>query len=307
MFNWLGAKTEPGVVGVGLHSDGVSLICVQRGRDGSVFIPFWEFRPWCDGEALDDLITRLADEHKLSARSCATFLDPSDYRVMLADTPEVPDAELNEAMRWRVKDLVDFDVTQAVVETFSFPGGSGNQERQQRYVVVAEQQALQRRIRLLEQAGVNLDVVDVPELAIRNLAERAAGDVATALLYLNDNYGLLTLTHGTTLYMSRSINIGTANLLNVQDRRPLLDNILAEIQRSLDYFSSHFRHDTIEQLLLAPMPAHLPGMDEYFGDRLGVKVRAIRLAELAQWHQPIIGDVEPRCAMTLGVALRQVH
>lgn len=307
MFNWLGAKTEPGVVGVGLHSDGVSLICVQRGRDGAVVIPFWEYRPWRDGEALDDLIARLAVEHKLSARSCATFLDPSDYRVMLADTPDVPEAELNEAMRWRVKDLVDFDVIQAVVETFSFAGGAGNQDRQQRYVVVAEQQALQRRIRLLEQAGVNLDVVDVPELAIRNLAERAAGDVATALLFLSDNYGLLTLTRGATLYMSRSINIGTVNLLNAPDRRTLLDNVVAEVQRSLDYFSSHFRYEAIEQLLVAPMPAQLPGLDEYFGDRLGVKVRVVRLAELAQWHQPIIGDVEPRCAMTLGVALRRMH
>lgn len=307
MFNWLGAKAEPGFVGVGLHSDGVSLICVQRDRQGTVTVPFWEYRPWLDGEVLDDVVTRLAVEHKLSTRSCVTFLDPSDYRVMLADAPEVPAAELNESMRWRVKDLVDFDITQAVVETFPFAGGVGNQEHQQRYVVVAEQQALLRRIRLLEQAGINLDIVDVPELAIRNLAVLAAGDEATALLYLGDNYGLLTLTRGATLYMSRSINIGTVNLLNAQDRRPLLENVVAEVQRSLDYYSSHFRHDVIEKLLLAPMPAQLPGMDEFFGDRLGVKVSAIRLASLAQWQQPIISDAEPRCVLTLGVALRQVH
>lgn len=307
MFNWPGSKTAPGMVGIGVHSDGVSVVSVQHHRDGSVNVPFWEFRPWRDGEALDELINHIATEYRLGARRCATYMDPSDYRVLLTDAPDVPEAEINEAMRWRIKDLVDFDVIRAAIESFAFAGTTGHADQQQRYVVVAEEQALQRRIRQLEQAGVNIEVVDVPELAIRNLAHRAAGDVATGMLTLNDTYGLLTLTRGATLYMSRVINIGTNDLANAADRRPLLDNIVAEVQRSLDYFASHFRQDTIEQLLLAPLPLNLPGMDEYFGGRLGVDVRGVQLETLAHWQQPIISEAAPRCAMTFGVALRQSH
>ena len=57
----------------------------------------------------------------------------------------------------------------------------------------------------------------------------------------------------------------------------------------------------------APLPLHLPGMDEYFGGRLGVDVRGVQLETLAHWQQPLESEAAPRCAMTFGVALRQLH
>src|SRR5579859_7031424 len=59
----------------------------------------------------------------------STVLTPEDYQLALVEAPEVPPAELRAAMRWRLKDSIDFRVEDAVIDVFDIPdqnrGGNG--------------------------------------------------------------------------------------------------------------------------------------------------------------------------------------
>jgi len=81
------------------------------------------------------------------------------------------------------------------------------------YVVVARAATVKKRIEQLEQSGVNLEVIDIPELAMRNIAARLPEDkTGLVTLYFSTHQCLITLTHQATLYLTRTIDFGFRDL-----------------------------------------------------------------------------------------------
>ena len=51
----------------------------------------------------------------------STVLRTDDYQLALVEAPDVPPAELRAAMRWRLKESIDFRVEDAVIDVFDVP------------------------------------------------------------------------------------------------------------------------------------------------------------------------------------------
>jgi hypothetical protein len=105
-------KRAPGSgsqVGVFVTPDGVAAAQVSPGTSGKPRLERCVFEPR-DGQ---DPLARVAS--RLSARRAATVsvLDSSAYRLLLVEAPDVPPEELRAAVRWRIKDLIDFHVDEA--------------------------------------------------------------------------------------------------------------------------------------------------------------------------------------------------
>lgn len=305
---WHRRKGQGGLAGVGIHPDGVSFVQVERPEQGAPAVATWDFRRVTDGADFATVLAQLANDRGLRRLHCTTLLDPFDYRLLAAEAPPVPPEELADAMRWRVKDLLDFDIQDATLEIFPSPVKPSGTDVKPVYVVVAHNTALRQRIHLLDGANINVDVVDIPELALRNVASLLdTQDRGVALLCLAENSGFITLTRRDVLYMSRTLNVALDELRDTTERAPLLDRIVLEVQRSLDYYVSHLRQAPVDRLMLAPLPTGFPGLDSYFSDRLGIPVSLLKLNELAQWQVAIPPEIEPRCLATFGAALRPVH
>ena len=105
-----------------------------------------------------------------SARVCTTVLDQAEYSLLLTEAPDVPVEELRAAMRWRVKDLIDFHINDATLDVFDVPGERVAGRARQMYAVAARSAVIQKRVDLLDAANINLQVIDIIELAQRNLA-----------------------------------------------------------------------------------------------------------------------------------------
>src|SRR6202050_2453897 len=98
----------------------------------------------------------------------STVLRPEDYQLALVEAPDVPPAELRAAMRWRLKESIDFRVEDAIIDVFDVPDQNRGGHGRMMYAVAARRSAVDRHAGAL--AGVTaLDVVDVPELCLRNL------------------------------------------------------------------------------------------------------------------------------------------
>jgi MSHA biogenesis protein MshI len=77
------------------------------------------------------------------------------------------------------------------------------------YVVAARAQPLREMVERVRAAGLNLWKIDVAELALRNLVETAeTGPETVAGLYLMPERGMLQITRGDLLYLSRSLDYG---------------------------------------------------------------------------------------------------
>ena len=122
----------------------------ERGRAGSV-------------RARAEPLAEPARAHGQRARS-------RGYRLLLVEAPDVPADELRAAVRWRIKDLIDFHIDDAVIDVFEMPPHARGGPQRMMYAVTAKAEVVKREIERIESAGLKLGVVDIPELSLRNIA-----------------------------------------------------------------------------------------------------------------------------------------
>ena len=297
-------RPNVGLTAISLLADGVCLVQVERHGANRPRLSVCELQTLTSGDE-GKILAQLSSQHNLKRARCTTVLGSGDYQLLLTEAPDVSADELKQALRWKIKDLIDFHINDATLDVFDLPGASPEAKAREMYAVAARNEAIQRRVDLLTGAGIGLDVIDIPELAQRNLAALLPEDSAgVVLLSLQDKSGLITITRQGYLYLSRALNIGHESLRMAADPAMYFDHIVLEVQRSLDYFESHFREAPIRHLMLAPVAAPLPGFMEYLGANLNVAVGNMDLTQLLDSDVQLPLALQARCFTTIGAALR---
>jgi MSHA biogenesis protein MshI len=242
---------------------------------------------------------------KLPARggSTVSVLDPAAYRLLLVEAPDVPPDELRAAVRWRVKDLIDFHVDDAVIDVFEMPPHARGGPRRMMYAVTARADVVKREIERAEGAGFKLDVVDIPELSLRNLAALLESGRGSALLYLSERRGTLLLVRQGVLYLARNIETGVATLAEAGElRAELVAGLALEVRRSLDYLESHYEQTSILKLHVSGLTA--PDR-EAIAHELGIGVAEVDLAALFETDEALSPELQRLCMPAIGAALRK--
>ena len=251
------------------------------------------------------VLAQLAAEHHLKHVRCTTVLNDNDYQLLLTEAPDVGPDELKQALRWRIKDLIDFHINDATLDVFDLPGVAPGAKAREMYAVAARNEAIQKRVDLLTGAGIGLEIIDIPDLAQRNLAALLPEDAAgVALLSLRVQSGLITITRQGYLYLSRPLNLGFDTLRSTDDPARYFDHLVLEVQRSLDYFESHFREAPVRHLVLAPLAEPVPGLIEHLGANLSVTTGVMDLGQLLDSDVTLTPDLQARCFSVIGAALR---
>src|SRR5918996_2259332 len=112
-------KRQPGWLAVVLHHDQVDLVHVKREANGRPAVLMCEsYRKEVSDAAT---LTRLARQFRLERYRCTTLLPRDDYQLHQVDAPNVPAAEMKAAVRWRVKDLIDYPLETATVDVLDIP------------------------------------------------------------------------------------------------------------------------------------------------------------------------------------------
>lgn len=254
-------------------------------------------------------LEKLRREANLGSHDFTTLLAPGEYQMLLVEAPNVPVNELKTAIRWKIKDGLNFHIDDATVDVLQIPSSKyGSERAQSMYAIAAANDTIQKRVALFEQAKIELDVVDIPEMAQRNIAALfEQDDRALALLAFDDNGGLLTFTCGGELYLARRIEITVGQLLDANEslRAQYRDRVGLELQRSLDYFERQFNHLPLSRVLVsAPDESGLAG---FLATSVDVKVEQIELAQVMDIRAvPALADSEfvAHVLPTLGAALR---
>jgi MSHA biogenesis protein MshI len=94
-------------------------------------------------------------------------------------------------------------------------------------------------------------------------------------------------------------------MASFQDTNELFDRVVLEVQRSLDYYDSHFRQAPISTIALAPMPREVPGLVDYLKANLSANVITMDLAKLMECEAELKPELQSVCLTVLGAALRQ--
>jgi MSHA biogenesis protein MshI len=264
-------------------------------------------------------LQELVKQHALTGAHCVSVLEPGSYQLLQVEAPDVDATELKAAVRWRVKELIDFHIDDAAIDVFEMPSQGPRARARIMYVVAARNPLIMQRVELLQSAGLNVQTIDITELALRNIAQLLPEDEGgAALLQLSAGEGMITLTRQATLYLARNLDIGVLQLGTVgaglstdnlalapqSSRERAFETIMLEVQRSFDYYESNFGQTPIKNLIIGPLAEPQDELAEYATSHLGVKARALDLNTVLKTRTPLDLALQANCISAIGAALR---
>lgn len=298
-----------GAVAVRFQSGRVDVARVERSDGAPPVLELCTSLPQEDSEA--ETLSRLRRDHGLARTPCVTLMPDGDYQLQVMEAPSVPEAELKSAVRWRLKDVLDYPADAATVDVISVPVDPNAPTRGKSvYAVAAHNDVIAARMAMFSEAKLSLKAIDIPEMAQRNMAAMfETTGRALAMLSLAAERGLLTFTADGELYLARSIDVGFSQLRHSEGelRTQLFDRVVLEVQRSLDHFDRQFSHLPVSKLVLAPLPDEI-GLQSHLSESLYVEVEEMRLEDCMDISR--VPELASRAMqsdhfLTIGAALRQ--
>lgn len=291
--NILQRERNPAVLGLEVRPDGIAWALRRRA---------------CDWEAGFDECPPAQREKALKARvqgltpgrcHVRAVLPIDQYQVFQVERPPVEASELAAAVRWTLKDLVDFSLEDAVVDVFDFPEDGTRGRGSLVNVVVARKSIVRDLATLAASADLELAEVDVAELAMRNLLQCSEQQSRSkALVYLRRQYGHMVVCQDATLYMSRRVDVRADQLRDAATQEQTVMSLGLELQRSLDYYESQLGQMPPRQIHIIGQDPHLP-LAGLLAGALAAEVIGLPLAETLALPEPDI-----RALYAIGTAMQ---
>lgn len=313
--------------------DGLYAVSVRRAVAGKPTVTLAMFQAPEKG-APELALEKFGKQLRTKKYRCTTLLAQGQYQLLSVDAPNVPQDEMKEAVRWRLKDMIDFPVGDATIDMVDVPVSKAPGVRNQTLLAVAAQNSIiEQRQMLFSAAKIALTAIDIPDMAQRNISTLLEPEGrGLAMLSFNADGGLLTVTYGGELYLSRRIDVSLTQLLHSQSAPGTMksgvrdielvteatqlaptdaqlncfDKITLELQRSLDHCDRQYHFIVVAKLVLAPIEA--PALQTHLAANMYMPVEMLDLADvvdLSDTPHLLKAQQQQRFFLCLGAALRQ--
>jgi MSHA biogenesis protein MshI len=288
-------QCKPGRLGIAVGPDGIAVAYVNDQKE----LGFHQFfdQPGDTHELFEQLVA----EHNWQGQPCSLVLHPAYYQLLLTDSPTVEPEEMGQAVRWKVKELLDFPLEQAAIDHFALPEDAYRGRQKMVYVAALQKTLLQNLVEPLDASGLELDCIEVAELALNNVASRHQHETgAFAVLKLFGAEGFINMVEDGNLYLSRRFDVGLDEFLSGVNPQGFLDSLLLEIQRSLDYFESQLGKGIVTHLFYSPGVDVAQPVGKFLSEQLGLHVLPLDIAEVIEGT---MSEQVGQCAAAIGAAL----
>jgi len=300
-------KTVDQAVGVAYEPEGISLAHVSSDREG-LSLQHIGFYPVKDPQDRGNELKKIVSQVGLKGMPAYFVLGFDQYSLMQIEAPEVPAEELKSAVRWRIKDLIDYHVDDAEIEIIPLPVSKRAGAPKLMYVLAARTSFVKTIIDDMTAAGLELVVIDAMELALRNMTfadveENRAG----AFLYLSEHFNLIEICDNGSLCLSRHINMDFNRIdpLTGEGKMEMMDMLSLEVQRSMDYYESQFANGAATKInMVTQVPISVSEFMEVADSYLTAPVQPLAALEKIQGIDQYDNQLVARCLPPIGAAVR---
>lgn len=301
-----GKKTkQQGRVGIAVNPGKLSVVHLEKRNDAPYLLGCKAVDVENSKKSLEAKLVRLVHEMGLAGRQCSYVLGPDEYSLHLIEAPKVEPEELRAAVRWSVKDLLDMKIDDAAIDIFPVPDDA-YRGRKMVYVVAAAKTRIRQIAEMVTNADLELAIIDIPELAMKNISNCFIDDSnGAAFMDLRLTGSTMNISHKGDLYLSRRINTQLApDALQSPEWASLKDKLVLEIQRSLDYYESQMSKGQITRIVIAQRQQDTDAMCAALNDSLSAKVSALNLAHHIESELDLTPELQQLSAYAIGATLR---
>ncbi len=243
-----------------------------------------------------------AEARRFADADTTLLLQADEYALQWIDAPAVDDAELNDALRWAVREHIDWDPTEVAVAGYRLPASAGG--RALALAAAAPRERIRAHVGAWSHAARRRLSIDVPEHALRNLLWLASGPDCAGLLHVGPEASHLIVARAGALESRRRFALDYAALADADAQA--LEPFLLDLQRTFDAHQRLAGGKELQRLWITGV-GDVGLLARRIAEGLQICCEALALSELIDWHARLpLHDVSAGLDFTyaLGAALR---
>ena len=241
-------------------------------------------------------VEEFIDKYDLAGASTSLVLGSGDYQLLLTDAPDVGDDEICEALWWKVKDLVAFEIENAQIDYLDLPTDVAKQQGRKVYAVIADKTKIATKVAWVEALGLDPTIVEIPETALLHLVAGLCDEiVGTCILYVDAEQSLLMLLSERNMYLSRTLQY------NYLDR---MDAVALDLQRSMDYYESQIGKPPCTKIIVLPQQSATSDIMRVLLNNIGVEITTMDINSLVNSDEELSIKIQQHCLLAISGVMR---
>lgn len=254
-----------------------------------------------DQEKLAEIVRKIADDAGVSSRNAVAALPTSSVFTTIIKTPKLSRDELNNAIMLQADKYIPMPIDQVKLDWVVLSEGETNGEMEV-FLVAAPINVANKYLNIIQKAGFELLALEINALAlVRSLVTENSNPVV--LVDFGASATDITIAVGSSPRLIRSVNIGSRALTRIASQnlgldeaqatqfmhkfgltqsklegqvyktlKPIVDNIIEEINKSVKFFQTNNPTSTVEKLIITGGMTALPELPAYLANSTGITV-----------------------------------
>lgn len=251
-------------------------------------------------------IKKLLKDTGIVSRSTNLALPESQVFTRVIDVPQLSSRELIQAIKWEAEQYIPLPLDQVNLDFSVLRDSKETGKPTMEVLLVAAPKVLiERYLTILEFAGVTTVGVETEIIATARSLMRTVPNVATMMIMsLGAQTTDFAILHNGVLAFTRSVSTGGEALSRAlaqsldfdlsqaeefkktygleQDKlegkivaavKPIMDTIVGEIKRAINYYQERYPKERVEVILLSGGTARLPGIVVYLAQEVGIETQ----------------------------------
>ncbi len=296
--------------GVDLGNSGIRLVELKKIHDkptlvtyGDIELPFGLMASDSpnDQRKVAEILKKLVGDARVSTKNVVAGLPASKVFASMIKMPQMADNEIAHSIRYQADKYIPMPLDQVKLD-FSRITQDKDAPEIDVLLVATPTTVANKYLNIFQQAGLELMSLDVNAIAqTRSLIPTSDIDVVI-VEFASMTTDMALISRGAT-GLIRSVNVGAKSLIRVTSQnlgldeaqaeqfvrkfgltqtklegqvyramKPLLDNVVEEIKKSIDFFYQGSTERKIEKIVITGGPAAIPEMPVFLANSLGLAV-----------------------------------
>ncbi len=277
---FLRRQSARGACWIGVVQDGSSVHAAQvvfAEDDRPRVTSLWQAQAPSVGQGLQALQASM----NLKNANLVGVLDRAMYRMQATEAPDLPRQDWRDALRWQLKEQVEFPVDDAVLDVLDMPQATQLRHNTPVMVFIVPREDYSKLELAADALGLGWKALYVPETALRNVcALTEEGEKAQALVVFGDAHGMLVITFKGELLMARHIEVTVSAITGDEEGRgAALSRAALEILRTVDTFERMHSQVQLATMTVALPPGCQSDVLDMLADLIYVPLQALSLRQ----------------------------
>lgn len=294
-----------------------------------------------DANRVSEAIKELLAGQKVKTKEVVLSVSGSSVIVKRVSIADMTEEELAESIKWEAEQYIPFSIDDVNVD-FQKIGPAAVEGQADVLIVAVKKDKINDYVNLVKDAGLEPVVVDVDAFALANMYELnyEMESGITALLNIGASVMNINILRDGVSIFTRDITVGGNRYTEALQRDASLsyddaekikrgetvdgadmeqiagimstvtEDIVGEIQRSLDFFRSTTGSDQVNRVLIAGGCAKIPNFTKILSERLEISVEIINpfkniKVDPKHFDAAFISDAAPLAGIAVGLAIRR--